>query len=65
MIAKITAFEIRTYTDNETTVAYCEWVDGKGKRGRTEGKAPAKSEHMQALLFRALEEGVQPEFTTW
>ena len=37
MIKQITRAYIRTYADNGQVTAYVEWVDSKGKPGRTEG----------------------------
>lgn len=63
MITKITKAYIRTYTDSGQTTAYVEWVDRKGKTGRTEGKPDGT--HMQALLQRAEREGVKVERERW
>lgn len=63
MIAKITKAYIRTYSDSGQTTAYVEWVDHKGKSGRTEGKE--YNPHMQALTKRAEREGVQVERQYW
>lgn len=63
-IAKVTGFEIRHYSDNGQTKAYCMWQDNKGCPGRTEGDFPMGS-HMQALMLRAVNEGVRIEQTTW
>ena len=56
MITKITKCYTRTYTDSGQTTSYVEWVDGKGKSGRTEGSAA--NAHMASLLARAKREGV-------
>lgn len=63
MITKITKAYTRKYSDTKQTVSYVEWVDNKGKSGRTEGDA--KNLHMSALLNRACKEGVQVEEQTW
>ena len=63
MIATITKAYIRTYTDNGQTVAYVEWIDDRGKSGRTEGER--SNVHMQALLARAKREGVTVQRETW
>ena len=39
MIAKITDAYVRHYSDNGQTKAYVEWIDNRGKAGRTEGGA--------------------------
>lgn len=62
-IAKITKAYIRHYADSGQTTAYVEWVDEKGKTGRTEGKPSGL--HMEALLNRARREGVAVEKQTW
>jgi hypothetical protein len=63
MITKITSAYVRTYSDNGQTVAYVEWVDNKGKTGRTEGRE--SNGHMIALLLRAKREGVTVERQRW
>lgn len=63
MIATITAAYVRKYTDNGQTKAYVEWIDGKGRTGRTEGKP--RNAHMQALLARAEREGVTVQKQVW
>jgi hypothetical protein len=63
MITKITRAYVRTYSDNGQTIAYVEWVDDKGKPGRTEGRE--SNEHMIALLLRAKREGVTVERERW
>lgn len=73
MISKITRAYVRTYTDNGQTVAYVEWIDNKGKSGRTEGgihsdccvREPHFGSHMTALLDRAKREGLQVEREQW
>lgn len=62
-IAKITKAYIRTYSDSGQETAYVEWVDHKGKAGRTEGKAD--SAHMKALLQRAKREGIEVKKEKW
>ena len=37
MIVKITRAYVRHYSDNGQTTAYVEWLDNRGKAGRTEG----------------------------
>jgi hypothetical protein len=63
MIKTITKAYIRTYGDNGQTTAYVEWVDGRGRAGRTEGKPD--NLHMLALLARAEREGVTVKRETW
>ena len=79
MITKITKFYIREYSDNGQTKVYAEWIDHKGRPGRTEGdvgpcsccgrEAPyveiALGTHMTALRDRAKREGVEIIFETW
>lgn len=62
-ISKITKAYVRTYSDSGQVTAYVEWVDNKGKTGRTEGKED--NPHMQALLKRAQREGVEVERQRW
>lgn len=67
MIAKITKAYVRTYSDNGQTTAYVEWVDERGRPGRTEGPMWRHAtgpngpqvfySHMQALFARAKREG--------
>lgn len=63
MIKQVTKAYIRTYSDTGQTVAYVEWIDHKGKSGRTEGKQDGL--HMQALLSRAKREGVAVDRQRW
>lgn len=63
MITRITKAYIRTYSDSGQTTAYVEWVNNKGKSGRTEGKQ--SNPHMAALLNRAKREGVEVERQCW
>jgi len=62
-IKEITKAIIRTYEDNDSTKAYVEWVDDKGKAGRTEGDPD--NAHMKALLDRAKREKVEVEKQKW
>ena len=62
-IKEITKAYIRTYKDSGQVTGYVEWVDHKGKKGRTEGDP--KSVHMKALFDRAKREGVKVEKETW
>jgi hypothetical protein len=62
-IDHITKAYIRTYEDNDTTKAYVEWVDEKGKPGRTEGDP--EGAHMKALLDRAKREKIKVENQKW
>jgi len=57
MIAKITKAYHRTYSDTGQQKTYVEWVDHKGKPGRTEGDGRG-GVHMRQLLARAKREGV-------
>jgi hypothetical protein len=63
MIARITAAYVRHYADNGQTVAYVEWLDGRGQAGRTEG--PEHHVHIAALLHRAKRTGVPVTRETW
>jgi hypothetical protein len=63
-IAKITKAYVRTYSDNQTTRSYVEWIDTKGVEGRTEGAVPLGT-HMLALFERAKREGVTPIYEQW
>lgn len=62
-IKEITKAYIRTYEDNGQVTAYVEWIDDKGKPGRTEGKPDGA--HMKALLDRAKREKVKVEQQKW
>lgn len=72
-IAKITDAYVRHYRDNQQTTGYVEWVDTKGKSGRTEGAATRIGDqhwqfgqHMAALLARSERElGHKPRLETW
>jgi hypothetical protein len=63
-IERITSFCIREFRDNGQVKAYCEWVDNRGVRGRTEGVMPL-GPHMRALEARARREGVTPTREVW
>lgn len=73
MITKITRAHIRTYSDSGQVTAYVEWIDNKGRTGRTEGsqhsnccvREPHFGTHMQALLQRASREGLTVESERW
>lgn len=73
MITKITRAYTRHYSDNGQTFAYVEWIDNKGRSGRTEGaqhsdccvRTPHFATHMQALLNRAEREGLTIERERW
>lgn len=73
MIAKITRAYVRHYRDNNSTVAYVEWIDHRGAAGRTEGPvlttngtlAQVYGLHMGALMARAICHGVEVERQTW
>jgi hypothetical protein len=56
MIQKTTDAYIRTYSDNGQTKAYVEWVDTRGKPGRTEGHET--NSHMRALMDRFERENI-------
>lgn len=62
-IAKITAAYERLYGDSGQRKTYVEWIDNRGRPGRTEGTTG--SSHMQALLDRAEREGVAVCFERW
>lgn len=63
MIAKITRAYVRHYSDNGQTVAYVEWIDHKGKKGRSEGNEHGS--HMRSLLARATAECRSIEREEW
>lgn len=63
MIKSVTKAYVRTYTDTGQVTAYVEWVDHRGRSGRTEGEPDGT--HMQALLARAEREGVKVEKERW
>jgi hypothetical protein len=63
MIAKITRAYTRHYLDNGQITTYVEWIDTKGKSGRTEGSL--SNLHMKALVDRANREGIPLEHEQW
>lgn len=74
MLAKITAAYTRHYRDNGQTTAYVEWIDTRGRTGRTEGRVCSRTgdvdltpagPHMAALFARAKREGVIAEHQVW
>lgn len=73
MIAQITRAYVRHYRDNDSRVAYVEFVDGKGKPGRLEAPVRAATgtlaqvygEHMGAIMARAICHGIEIERETW
>lgn len=64
MITKITKAYTRHYSDNNQTTTYVEWIDNKGREGRTEGTITPRG-HMEALVMRAAREGVKLEQQIW
>ena len=75
-IAKITDAYVRHYSDTGQRTAYVEWIDTKGRAGRTEGRVGHCPQcgrgddndlgtHMQALFDRAAREGVEPRIERW
>ena len=66
-IARIQRIYSRHYRDNGRTVYYAEWIDHKGRRGRTEspGEEPSEGSHMHALFSRGLAEGLPIEHEEW
>lgn len=70
MIKQITRAYIRRYSDSGQETAYVEWIDNRGKAGRTEGPCQFSDcipigGHMQALFERAIREGIKIECETW
>lgn len=63
LIAKITGYTVRRYSDSGQTVAYCEWLDDEGHKGRTEGDP--NSFHMNELHKRSHREGIKTVVETW
>lgn len=59
----ITKIYTRTYRDNNQTTTYVEWIDKRGRTGRTEGNA--KGTHMAALIARAEREGLNVGREIW
>ena len=72
-ISRITRAYVRHYRDNDSHVAYVEWLDDKGATGRTEAPVRAESGtlehvyglHMGALMARAICHGIEIERETW
>lgn len=62
-IAEITHAAIRYYSDSGQKQAVIEWIDSRGKHGRTTGD-PSNG-HMQALLSRAERENVPVRKENW
>lgn len=56
MIARITRAYVRTYSDTGQVKTYVEWIDFRGRTGRTEGDR--HNAHMAALVTRGRREGV-------
>lgn len=66
MIAKIQRAYTRYYSKNDNPTHFVEWIDHKGRRGRTEGRGPLEpGMHMHALFDRARREGVPIEREEW
>lgn len=72
MIARITAAYVRRHSDNGQLTRYVEWIDHRGKHGRTEeptycpycGRRNVGT-HIRALIARGRREGVALERETW
>ena len=54
---------VRTYGDTRQCRAYVEYLDTRNHQGRTEGDRLGT--HMQALLLRAVREGVNITSERW
>lgn len=76
MITTITKAYVRKYSDSGQVTAYVEWIDHKGRTGRTEGGAPGTpcpccgakrkaTTHMGALFERAERQGIVVERQEW
>jgi hypothetical protein len=63
MIVKFIRSYIRRYRDNEQTIAYVEWIDHKGKEGRTEG--PPTNTHMLALMNASDRQKAPFKYEVW
>lgn len=57
MIQRITKMYTRRCRDSGQVTTYIEWIDHKGKKGRTEGSAD--NGHMKVLIARGLREGLK------
>lgn len=55
-IRRIRAAAIRHWSDTGQIVAYIDWTDERGQYGCTSGRPD--SAHIQALIARAVREGV-------
>lgn len=66
-ISRITRMYVRKYSDSGQRFVYVEWLDGRGKSGRTgcDAERASKNAHMQALIARGHREGVSMERQTW
>jgi hypothetical protein len=56
------------YSDNRQHAAYVTWLDNRGHQGRTvcqDYNTTRPSLHMQALLLRAMREGVAIQKECW
>lgn len=62
-MAKITKAYVRRYTDTNQVKAYVEWLDARGRSGRTEGSP--QNTHMLALFARAQREGLTVTKEVW
>ena len=55
-IKRIRATAIRRWPDTGHVIAYTDWIDTRGRYGCTSGNPD--SMHMQALIKRAVREGI-------
>jgi hypothetical protein len=53
----ILSARITRYTDTRQTMAHVSWLDTRKRQGETVGAYP-DSTHIQAMLLRAMREGV-------
>lgn len=56
------------YSDNRQHAAYVTWLDNRGHQGRTccmDYNTARPALHMQALLLRAMREGVAVQKEVW
>lgn len=68
MIKTFAKAYIRHYSDNGQTKCYVEWLDYKGRSGRTEGEAGEGyplGQHMRALVAAAARQGVMLTHEEW
>jgi hypothetical protein len=65
MIESFKRVYVRHYRDNNQTKLYVEWLDTRGRSGRTEGEPDLQNSHMAALVRAAVRQGLRIEREVW